>query len=111
MAVSVPKQQVYQMWTSSGEYLGVIQGVNTMFKRIQDINTVGPSTIKVGVAINVDTPMQPVKAITTEDGLWITTETGVGLTTEGEQPNYGYARTQVRDGNIVKITEINDYHP
>lgn len=107
----VPKQQVYQMWSSNGTYLGVLQGVNSKFKLIQDINTIGPASIEIKVSMKLDTPMMPVKAITTEDGLWITTEDGIGLTTEGEQPNFAVDKSKIKNGNIVQITEISPYHP
>lgn len=107
----IPKQQVYQMWASDGTYLGVLQGVTSKFKRIQDINTIGPASIEIKVSMDLDTPMQPVKAITTEDGLWITTEDGIGLTTEGEQPNFAVDKSKIRNGNTIQITEISPTYP
>jgi len=107
----IPKQQIYQMWASDGTYLGVLRGVQSIFKRIQDINTIGPSAVEVRVSMALDNASQPVKAILTEDNKWITTESGVGLTTEGEVPNYGVDKSKIRNGNIVKIIEVSDYHP
>lgn len=109
--MSIPKGYIYQMWASDGVYLGVLQGVQSEFKRIQDINTIGPSKITIEVAQSGDNASQPVKAITTEDGRWITTEDGRGLTTDGEPKNYGVDKTKIRNGNTLKITEVSDYYP
>lgn len=109
--MSIPKGYIYQMWASDGTYLGVLQGVQSEFKHIQDINTIGPSKITIEVAQSGDNASQPVKAITTEDGKWITTEDGKGLTTEGEPKNYGVDKTKIRNGNTVKIIEVSDYYP
>lgn len=99
------------MWSSDGAYIGVLQGVTTPFALSQDVNTIGPGVLTIGVAQNSDTPLIGVKAITTEDGKWITTEDGKGLTTEGELPNYAVDKAKIRNGNRIKITEVSDYHP
>jgi hypothetical protein len=107
----IPKHHIYQMWSSDGAYIGVLQGVTTPFALSQDINTIGPGVLTIGVAQNSDTPLIGVKAITTEDGKWITTEDGKGLTTEGELPNYAVDNSKIKNGNRIKVTEVSDYHP
>lgn len=109
--MGIQKHHIYQMWEADGTYLGVLQGVTSKFGLSQDINTIGPGVIQISIAQSADTPILPVKAITTEDGKWITTESGIGLTTEGESPNYAVEHSKIRNGNRVKVTEVSDYHP
>lgn len=109
--MSLQKHHIYQMWENDGTYLGVLQGVQNPFALSQDINTLGCGVITLAVAQNADTPLLPVKAITTEDGKWLTTEDGKGLTTEGEAPNYAVDKSKIRNGNRIRVTEVSDYHP
>lgn len=109
--MNIPKHQIYQMWEANGTYLGVLANVTTQYTPSIQINSIGIGEITVGVAQSADTPVQPVKAITSEDGKWLTTESGLGLTTEGEKPNYAVAHSKIRNGNILRITEVSDYHP
>lgn len=99
------------MWTSDGTYLGVLQNVSSEFVLNQDINSLGPASIRITVAASGDTAYLPVEAITTEDEEPITTEADVVITTEGAPPNFGVERSMIRNGNLITITEVSDYHP
>lgn len=111
MDYSIPKYHIYQVWNSTGQYLGVLQNVSSEFKLIQDLNTLGPSSITIKVAQSGDTAKLPVKAITTEDGKLMLTEDGKVITTEGEPTNFGVMNSKIKNGNIIKITEYSNYYP
>lgn len=107
----IQKHWLYHVWDSADNYLGLLPNVKNDFVLIHDINSAGPSPIKIVVGQSGEVSSTPVKYITTEAGDYITTEDDRILTTEGEATNYAAEGSMIRNGNIIKIVEVSEYYP
>lgn len=109
----VPTRVDYKVYTSSGQYIGLLPNVTSPFGFPQDINSAG-SSIEVTCGIKADNDLTT-ENLTTGDLLDITTGAGVPLTvTTGD---IVIARGDSEDdaifknGNRVKAWMYNYWHP
>jgi hypothetical protein len=107
----IVKSYIHKVYRA-GTYLGVLQGVRSLFGFAHDINSAG-SSITVDVALTFDTAPQTVGPILDETGDPILDENDDPIYPERVADVIGNSSDSIllRNGNVVDIWEYSNYHP
>lgn len=109
----VPSRYIYKSYENSGNYLGNLPSVASIFGFNQDINTVG-SQINIKLSESIDTARLPIANIQTEAGIDLETEAGTVLTVETTPPIASLgtgSAALVKNGNRIVVWEYSYYYP
>lgn len=109
---SPQKSYQYQIFSSAGVYLGLLQNVASDFNYNQQINTVG-AQLQITVAQSADTASQALSFIADEFGNPITDELGDDLLIE-RQPDLiggGNSNALINNNNLITVVEFSSYSP
>lgn len=105
------KRYEYKVYSSSDEYIGVIDNVISEYSTAQDINTTGCS-ISIAANVKIDTAPEAVDPITDENGDPITDENESPFYIDRQPDTIGLSTSQalIKNGNIIRVYEFSKYH-
>lgn len=108
----IDRKHIYRVYTSAGDYIGLLPSVKSDFQYYQDVNT-GSVELEIRVAQTIDTAPEDVEVLTDETGETLTDEVNDTLVTEQSATIFGESNGNylIANDNIIKVYEVSEEYP